>query len=311
MTSYERKVFKELALPTKETVIPVLLTSLLKHNGSIKEFGAGKQDFSDEIAERLGLSERQRSFLMQALVRKENRIKTFPAWHRLLFRTADLAAKCRLLSHPKETVILTQKREWMLTEKGLDEALRLSQIPLERKIELPVRTHEVQKVKNKLEQAKRVENYNPIDTRKRIVKTARESLIRTRGFRQAILEAYDYCCSFCGMKIISPDKLLWEVEAAYIVPHRFYGKDDIWNGIAFCHFHHWAFDVGWFTLRSNYSIQGSEKIKELPIGYGIMDNHDLMRGFFLSNRTIRLPKRSASYPHINSICWHRENIFHK
>ncbi len=39
------------------------------------------------------------------------------------------------------------------------------------------------------------------------------------------------------------------------------GKDDIWNGIALCHLHHWAFDVGWFALLNDYNIQLSTKLK--------------------------------------------------
>ena len=63
------------------------------------------------------------------------------------------------------------------------------------------------------------------------------------------------------MKIYSPNTLYWEVEAAHIVPHRANGKDDILNGLALCRLHHWAFDVGWFTLEENYKFLASEKLK--------------------------------------------------
>lgn len=307
--SYERKVFKELSLPKREEVIHVLLMSLLKHGGSVKEFGSGNKEFANELADLLSLSTQQRSFLMQTIVKKEGRIKTFPAWHRLLFRAADIAAKQKLLSHPKDTLRLTGRREWMLTEKGIDEALHLSKIPIASKQDLPVVTYEVQKIKNSLEKAERIKNYNPVDTNKKTKTINKESLLRKRGFRQAIIQAYDYGCCICGLKVASPDSLIWEVEAAHIVPNRFHGKDDIWNGMALCRFHHWAFDVGWFTLRNDFTIEVNEKIHKIQTDYGFMDKFDILRQSIKSDQLIRLPIKSTIYPHENSIAWHRNNIF--
>lgn len=307
--SYEGKVFKELALPSRQEVIQVLLISLLKHNGYVKEFGSGNQEFVNELADTLRLSNKQRSFLMQTIVRKEERLKTFPAWHRLLFRAADLAAKERLLAHPKDTLKLTGRREWMLTEKGIDEALRLSKIPIKQKQELPIITYEVQKIKEKLEKAERIDNYNPVDTSKKSRIVTRESLLRTRSFRQAVVQAYEYHCCICGLKIASPNSLAWEVEAAHIVPNRFHGKDDIWNGIALCHLHHWSFDVGWFTLRLDFTIERNERINNIPPDQGYMGNFDVLRQLMQSNQRIRLPKNKAIFPHENSILWHRNNVF--
>ena len=113
---------------------------------------------------------------------------------------------------------------------------------------MPTKSYEVQKVVNRLKNSKKPNSYNPIDTDKKVSKITSEVRVRQRGFRIAVLEAYDYKCAICGMKIYSPDTLIWEVEAAHIVPHRMNGKDDIWNAMALCHLHHWAFDVGWFTL---------------------------------------------------------------
>ena len=307
--SYESKFFKELSLPNRDHVIHVLLMSLLKHNGYIKEFGSGNQEFVDELADSLGLSKHQRSFLMQTIVRKEGRLKTFPAWHRLLFRSADTAAKEKLLAHPKDTLKLTGRREWMLTEKGIDEALRLSKIPIKQKQELPVLTYEVQKIKEKLEKAERIENYNPIDTSKKSKIISRESLIRKRGFRQAIVQAYHCRCCVCGLKLSSPNSLTWEVEAAHIVPNRFHGKDDIWNGIALCHFHHWSFDVGWFTLRQNFTMEVNEHIDTIPSDYGCVGSFDVLRQTLKPNQCIRLPENKAVFPHENSLLWHRKNIY--
>jgi len=275
----------------------------------VKEFGSGDQGFADEIANLLDLSVAQRTFQMETIVHKEGRLKRFPAWNRLLFRAADFAAKQGFLARPKETLRLTGIREWMLTERGIDQALNILRVPVVRKQELPIVTYEVQRIKNKLEKAERLKNYNPVDSAKKPRTITRELLLRTRGFRQAIVHAYEFSCCVCGLKIASPDSLIWEVEAAHIVPHRFFGKDDIWNGIALCRFHHWCFDVGWFTLRQNLTIEINPYLVGAPSDYGFMGGFDVLRQGMKENQTIRLPKRSALFPHENSISWHRQNIF--
>ena len=111
----------------------------------------------------------------------------------------------------------------MLTEKGFDEALKLCNIPTARKECLPTKSYEVQKIVKDLIESRKPENYDPFDRDKKIVKTAREVALRNRAFRQAVIEAYTYRCSVCGLKLKSPDSLLWEVEAAHIVPHYFFG----------------------------------------------------------------------------------------
>lgn len=134
--------------------------------------------------------------------------------------------------------------------------------------------------------------------------------MRTRGFRQAVIEAYDCKCAVCGLKLYSPDTLFWEVEAAHIVPHRAKGRDDIWNGLALCHLHHWAFDVGWFTLLDNYKLKLSSKTNLLPTYYGKIGNYELLK-YTSKEARISLPERKEIYPHQNAMSWHRENIFHK
>jgi HNH endonuclease len=308
--SYESKMLEQFAMPTRKKVEQTLLRVLLKHGGVIKEFGSAEQ-IVDEIADEFELSERQRSACLETIYRKENRLKKSLLWHRLLFRAADSLAKQNLASRPTQTLRLTQKREWMLTEKGFDEALRLSNIPIARKDSLPIKSYEVQKIVKKLIESPKIKDYDPFDKNKKIVRTTRESALRNRGFRQAVIEAYECKCAVCGLKIHSPDLLSWEVEAAHIVPNNLLGRDDVCNGIALCHFHHWAFDVGWVALSDNYRIQVSPQIQSLSSDYGKIEGYDFFR--VLANKSVKigLPSRNEIYPHLNAIRWHRQNIFYQ
>jgi hypothetical protein len=307
--SYESKMFEQYDMPPRQEVEQALLRTLLHSGGTIKEFGSG-QKIVDDIADDFGLNESQRNAFLQTVYRKENRVKKAFLWHRLLFRAADSLAKNKLVSRPTQTLKLTNKMEWMLTEKGFDEALALLKIPSVRKNYLPTKSYEVQKVVKKLIESQCPESYNPIDKKKEVVKVTRKSTIRTRGFRQAVIEAYSFKCAICGMKINSPDSLSWEVEAAHIVPHGSHGRDDIWNGLALCHLHHWAFDVGWFTLQDNYIINVSLKVHSLPSGFGKFGDYEFIRDMSNASTKLFLPRRSELYPHINALRWHRQNVFH-
>ncbi|MBN2315921.1 MAG: HNH endonuclease [Sedimentisphaerales bacterium] len=308
--SYEGKMLERFNMPTRFKVERALLQTLLKHGGVTKEFGSG-QEIVDEIADHFELNEDQRSASLKTIYRKENRVKQSLLWHRLLFRAADSLAKQQLVSRPKQTLKLTKKREWMLTEKGFDKALRISNIPNDTKEFLPTKSYEVQKIVKKLTESHRPENYDPFDRKKKLLKKTKESIIRVRGFRQAIIDAYNYKCAICEMKIYSPDSLLWEVEAAHIVPHSFLGRDDIWNGLALCHLHHWAFDVGWLTLQDDYTICVSSKIHSLPPDFGRFGDYEFIRAISRKRRRIFLPGRIELHPHHNSIRWHRQNVFHQ
>lgn len=307
--SYESKVLEQFGMPTQEQVEQNLLRVLLKHGGVVKEFGSG-QEIVDEIADLFHLNGAQRSAYLETTYRKENRLKKSFLWHRLLFRAADSLAKQNMVSRPTQTLQLTDKREWMLTEKGFDVAMRLSNIPSTRKDFLPTKSYEVQKIVTKLIESPRPENYDPFDKNKKIIKSTRESALRMRGFRQAVIEAYNFRCAVCGLKIISPDYLSWEVEAAHIVPHRSLGRDDILNGIAMCHLHHWAFDAGWFTFFDDCKIHVSPQANQLPAGFGKIGDYDFFTALTDKRLKIYLPSRREIHPHLNAIRWHRQNIFY-
>ena len=308
--SYEGEMAEQLKMPLRKEIEEVLLITLFNHHGVIKEFGSG-EEIVDEIATLFNLNYIQRSAYLETIYLKENRVKKSLLWHRLLFRAAASLASQKLVSNPNETVKLTNRREWMLTENGFDAALALMNIPIEKKDVFGVKSVEVQKIVKKIVQTPRPEHYNPFDDQKKIVKIEREVRLRARGFRQAVVEAYDYRCAVCGLKLCSPNFLSWEVEAAHIVPHGFMGKDDIWNGIALCRLHHWTFDAGWFTLTDDLRTEPSPNIRLLPMGFGQLGSFDFA-GSLADNRSpLFLPDRKEMHPHINAISWHRQHIFSK
>jgi hypothetical protein len=307
--SYEKRMLENFQMPTQKEVEQVLLKSLFNNKGAIKEFGVG-EIIVEEIANDFGLNEEQRLAYLETIYRKENRVKKSNLWHRLLFRAADSLAKNKLVSRPTQTFLLTNRKEWMLTEEGYNRTLEMLHIPLTEKEILPVKSYEVQKIVKKINKQERPENYNPFGTKK-VLQVTRETKLRNRAFKQAIREAYDFKCAVCGMKIYSPNTLQWEVEAAHIVPHSRYGKDDLLNGLALCRLHHWAFDVGWFTLEDNFNILASSKINDLSSEFGRLGKYDFIRHLSIENLRIFLPSEREIYPHHNAIKWHRENVFYR
>lgn len=306
--SYEAEMMKKYKMPERSDVEQAILITLFNHNGVLKEFSSN-QAIVNEIAINFSLNFEQMNVVLERIYHKENRIVKSPLWHRLLYRAADKLANSQYISRPKDTFGLTNKKEWMLTEKGYNKVLSLLNIHIAQKEVLSTKSYEVEKVSKTLQEAKYPINYNPFEVKKKKKINSVEKSIRKRAFRQAVVEAYDYKCAVCGLKLNSPDMNTWEVQAAHIIPHNKNGKDDIWNGISMCHIHHWAFDIGWFTFFDNYSIQLSSKIKELNKDYGKVNSIEILRN--IENKQLYLPKNKDNFPHMSAIQWHKENIFYK
>ena len=90
--SYESEMLRRFGMPPRKRVSQTLRRVLLKHGGVVKEFASGQQVVR-EIADELGLNERQRSACLETVYRKEGRLKKSLLWHRLLFRAADALAR--------------------------------------------------------------------------------------------------------------------------------------------------------------------------------------------------------------------------
>jgi hypothetical protein len=81
-----------------------------------------------------------------------------------------------------------------------------------------------------------------------------ERKVHDSKFAELVKQAYDFSCAVCGKNRHGPNGQP-EVEAAHIYPKSENGKDDIRNAIALCRLHHWAFDVGWFTISTEHTIE--------------------------------------------------------
>ncbi len=128
----------------------------------------------------------------------------------------------------------------------------------------------------------------------------RNSLLRDAFFRKAVIQAYDYRCSLCQLKVT---KSLSQniVEGAHIKPFAQFYDNNIDNGISLCKNHHWAFDRGIFSIDDNYQVLISDNFSEES------PNSKPIRDF--QGETILLPNSQTYFPSLEAIQWHRQNIF--
>lgn len=208
--SYESEMLDKFDMPPRNEVKQAILKALFKHEGVIQEFSSNEK-IVDEIANTFDLNDEQREAYLETVYQKENRVKRSNLWHRLLYRAADSLAKNKLVTRPSKTIELTNEKEWMLTEKGFDKTLKLLSIPTENKDLFLTKSFEVQKVVKQLIETSRPKNYNPVNKQKKKIRITKKSNLRSRGFRQAVIQAYDFKCAICGLKIKSPNLSFWEV----------------------------------------------------------------------------------------------------
>lgn len=73
------------------------------------------------------------------------------------------------------------------------------------------------------------------------------------------------------------------------------------NGISLCKNHHWAFDLGWFSIDDNYRILVGQGLDDdSPHARSIQDFH---------HELIVLPDNEQHFPRLESLKWHRDNKF--
>lgn len=119
--------------------------------------------------------------------------------------------------------------------------------------------------------------------------------VRRIGFSKTIREIYNYSCSVCRDKIITPGgKIL--VEGAHIIPWAESKNDDPRNGLSLCPTHHWMFDNFMFTIRNDFSVKVSRKLKTKDVYLTSLKS--------LKNAELELPVNSDFHPAQSALGYH-------
>jgi putative restriction endonuclease len=125
------------------------------------------------------------------------------------------------------------------------------------------------------------------------------SLVREAFFRKSIIYTYECRCSFCGLKI--KHKYSNIIDAAHIKPLAKFYDNRINNGIALCKNHHWAFDIGLFSITDDYIIIVASNFEE--------DSPQAKSIKSFNGSPIILPQQNKYYPMLQALQWHRKNVF--
>ncbi len=127
-----------------------------------------------------------------------------------------------------------------------------------------------------------------------------KTTVREAAFRRIVGAVYYYRCAFCGLQVINSLSQTI-VDGVHIKPFGVSYDDRIDNGVSLCKNHQWAFENGWFTVDDNYKIIISNDLwEESPHAKSMRD---------FQGKRIFLPNQEQYFPRIESLRWHRENIF--
>ena len=132
----------------------------------------------------------------------------------------------------------------------------------------------------------------------RQTETRSKRIARSIVFRKSVQRIYNYTCSVCGVSLKSPRGHV-EIDAAHVVPRNLNGCDDTRNGIALCKRHHWAFDLGLFSINEQRRIIVPDIVAEIPQNKVLSD---------LSGTSILKPSNKNLVVSEAALQWHRENV---
>jgi hypothetical protein len=122
---------------------------------------------------------------------------------------------------------------------------------------------------------------------------------RGEAFRRQVIALYEGRCGVCGIRWKVDGQ--YETQAAHIIPKSDHGTDDPRNGIAFCRFHHWAFDRGLFSITDQGTVIVSPRIAEFS------DRPDVLKAF--AGSVILPPADVHAKPSLEALIWHRTKTF--
>ncbi len=127
---------------------------------------------------------------------------------------------------------------------------------------------------------------------------------RERAFRSILLEEYGCLCAVCKSKFILRAGLqnpIIEAEAAHIIPVKAKGPDDPRNGLSLCRRHHWAFDLGLFTVTDAATVKVSPRVQT-----AIREKFDLEE---YEGEALIPPVNDLCRPHETVLHWHQKESF--
>ncbi|WP_430727218.1 HNH endonuclease [Tumebacillus amylolyticus] len=110
---------------------------------------------------------------------------------------------------------------------------------------------------------------------------------REEKFKNLVKRLYDDRCAVCCSSLRDPDGNP-EVQSAHIYPKSKNGSDDLRNGLCLCRMHHWAFDVGWFSISDSYGVLIRSDLPQTS-------DYEFIRS--RKGMKIRLPKDQMFHPH--------------
>jgi len=122
---------------------------------------------------------------------------------------------------------------------------------------------------------------------------------RDRGFRSLVVPQYEHRCAACELRLQWGG--LYEAEAAHIVPVSADGADDVRNALSLCRTHHWAFDLGLWTVGNDLRIT----VVDAADGDGV----DLAALRPMRGRELLAPHSPRTAPHPDALAWHRKHRF--
>jgi hypothetical protein len=128
--------------------------------------------------------------------------------------------------------------------------------------------------------------------------------VRARAFTSIVLEEYRRQCCVCGALFClrtNARSALVEAQAAHIIPVDKQGPDDPRNGISLCRRHHWAFDVGLFTITDGLLVRVSPAVSRAEQRRFDLEEYD--------GESIGRPAHESCVPDPNALEWHQERVF--
>jgi len=124
---------------------------------------------------------------------------------------------------------------------------------------------------------------------------------RSAGFRKTIVEAYDFQCAACGLRLRIAGLEVSFVDAAHIIPFSQSFNDHPTNGIALCKNHHWAMDRGLIAP----SAERVWRVSKTLLAHRSSGEKELRD---LQGRPVLPPNEIAYTPPLTAFAWRSERL---